>query len=181
MRALVKTDPVIGMELREVPVPACGPNDALIRVHHAGVCGTGLHIWEWDSWASNRLKPPVVIGHEFAGRIEQIGGEAQAEGLLAIGDLLTPEGHVIFKGLTLYGVTDRKMCGCHHDAPLERPRFPRTGSHGRNDPGRRGRTRQLRRQWRPDQHSARWRADRGATSGREARGRCTTARRRRTC
>ena len=74
------------MELRDVPVPACGPNDVLIRVHHAGVCGTDLHIWEWDSWASNRLKPPVVIGHEFAGRIEKLGPEAQADGLLAVGE-----------------------------------------------------------------------------------------------
>ena len=73
MRALVKTSPGIGMELRDVPVPACGPNDVLIRVHHAGVCGTDLHIWEWDCWASNRLKPPVVIGHEFAGRDREAG------------------------------------------------------------------------------------------------------------
>ncbi len=95
MRALVKTAPGTGMTLREVPVPACGPNDVLIRVHHAGVCGTDLHIWEWDSWASNRLKPPVVIGHEFAGRIEKLGPEAEAAGLLAVGDLVTAEGHII--------------------------------------------------------------------------------------
>lgn len=95
MRALVKTAPGTGMTLREVPVPACGPNDVLIRVHHAGVCGTDLHIWEWDSWASNRLKPPVVIGHEFAGRIERLGPEAEAAGLLAVGDLVTAEGHII--------------------------------------------------------------------------------------
>ena len=69
MRALVKAAPGPGMALQDVPVPTCGPTDALIRVHHAGVCGTDLHIWEWDSWASNRLKPPVVIGHEFAGEI----------------------------------------------------------------------------------------------------------------
>jgi threonine 3-dehydrogenase len=83
------------MELREVPIPAFGPSDVLIRVHAAGVCGTDLHIWEWDSWASGRLKPPVVIGHEFAGRIERLGGEAQAEGLLALGDLVTAEGHIV--------------------------------------------------------------------------------------
>ena len=95
MRALVKTAPGTGMELRDVPVPACGPNDVLIRVHHAGVCGTDLHIWEWDAWASNRLKPPVVIGHEFAGRIERLGPEAEAAGLLSVGDLVTAEGHII--------------------------------------------------------------------------------------
>ncbi len=78
MRALVKTQAGPGMEVREVPTPSYGPNDVLIRVHHAGVCGTDLHIWEWDSWASNRLKPPVVIGHEFAGEIAELGRDAAA-------------------------------------------------------------------------------------------------------
>ena len=83
------------MVLREVAIPVCGPSDVLIRVHAAGVCGTDLHIWEWDHWASNRLKPPVVIGHEFAGRIEKLGPEAEAEGLLQVGDLVTAEGHIV--------------------------------------------------------------------------------------
>jgi threonine 3-dehydrogenase len=83
------------MVLREVPRPACGATEVLIRVHHAGVCGTDLHIWEWDSWASNRLKPPVVVGHEFAGRITQLGQEAANDNLLAVGDLVTAEGHVV--------------------------------------------------------------------------------------
>ena len=95
MRALVKESAGPGIVLREVPVPLCGPNDALIRVHHAGVCGTDLHIWEWDTWASSRLKPPVVVGHEFAGEITQLGREAAASGLFAIGDLVTAEGHVV--------------------------------------------------------------------------------------
>ena len=54
MRALVKTRPGPGMTLEKVPVPTVGPDDVLIRVEHAGVCGTDLHIWEWDSWASQR-------------------------------------------------------------------------------------------------------------------------------
>lgn len=95
MRALVKPGPGPGMELREVPVPLCGPSDVLIRIHAAGVCGTDLHIWEWDAWASARLKPPVVIGHEFAGEITSLGVEAAAEGLLAVGDLVTAEGHIV--------------------------------------------------------------------------------------
>ena len=95
MRAIVKTAPGVGMELVERPTPICGSRDVLIRVHHAGVCGTDLHIWEWDSWASNRLRPPVTIGHEFAGEVVELGVEARAEGLLAIGDLVTAEGHVI--------------------------------------------------------------------------------------
>src|ERR671910_1041827 len=95
MRALVKESPGPGIVLRDVPIPACGPSDALIKVHHAGVCGTDLHIWEWDSWASNRLKPPVTVGHEFAGEITRLGGEANAAGLLAVGDLVTAEGHIV--------------------------------------------------------------------------------------
>ena len=76
-------------------MPVCGPSDVLIRVHHAGVCGTDLHIWEWDAWASGRLKPPVVIGHEFAGEIVELGSEARNEGLLAVGDRVTAEGHIV--------------------------------------------------------------------------------------
>jgi threonine 3-dehydrogenase len=95
MRALVKERPGTGMTLREVPVPSAGSNDVLIRVRHAGVCGTDLHIWEWDSWASGRLKPPVVIGHEFAGEIVRLGPEAEAAGLLSVGDLVTAEGHIV--------------------------------------------------------------------------------------
>lgn len=95
MRALVKTTAGPGMELREVPVPSIGPSDALIKVHHAGVCGTDLHIWEWDAWAAGRLKPPLTIGHEFAGEIIELGSEAKAEGLLSIGDRVTAEGHIV--------------------------------------------------------------------------------------
>jgi len=83
------------MVVRDVPVPPCGPSDVLIKVHHAGVCGTDLHIWEWDAWASARLRPPVVIGHEFAGEIVELGAEARAEGLLAVGDRVTAEGHIV--------------------------------------------------------------------------------------
>lgn len=95
MRALVKESAAPGMTLREVPRPAYGPTDALIRVRHAGVCGTDLHIWEWDSWAAGRVHPPIVVGHEFAGEIVELGSEAAAAGLLAVGDLVTAEGHIV--------------------------------------------------------------------------------------
>ena len=95
MRALVKEKAGPGMVLRDVPRPSCGPNDVLIKVHYAGVCGTDLHIWEWDAWASGRLKPPLIIGHEFAGAIVELGAEAGAAGLLAVGDLVTAEGHIV--------------------------------------------------------------------------------------
>jgi threonine 3-dehydrogenase len=94
MRALVKESAGPGIVLRDVPVPTCGPSEALIKVHHAGVCGTDLHIWEWDSWARNRLRPPLVIGHEFAGELTELGPGADHD-LLAVGDLVTAEGHVV--------------------------------------------------------------------------------------
>jgi threonine 3-dehydrogenase len=109
MRALVKTAPGIGMELRDVPVPACGPNDVLIRVHQPG-CGTDLHIWEWDSWASNRLKPPVVVGHEFAGEIVELGREAESAELLAAGDLVTAEGHIVCGHCLQCRLGDAHLC-----------------------------------------------------------------------
>ena len=95
MRAILKEAPGPGMVLRDVPVPQCGPSEVLIRVRHAGVCGTDLHIWEWDAWASGRLRPPVIIGHEFAGIIERVGPEAAAHGLLQEGDAVTAEGHIV--------------------------------------------------------------------------------------
>jgi threonine 3-dehydrogenase len=95
MRAIVKTAAGPGMEVRDVPVPSVGASDVLIRVLNAGVCGTDLHIWEWDAWAAGRLKPPLTIGHEFSGRIEKLGEDAAAEGLLKVGDLVTAEGHII--------------------------------------------------------------------------------------
>ncbi len=95
MQAVVKPGPGPGMEVREVPTPICGPSDVLIRVHRAGVCGTDLHIWEWDAWANGRLRPPLVIGHEFAGTIVALGPEAAAEELLAVGEKVTAEGHLV--------------------------------------------------------------------------------------
>jgi threonine 3-dehydrogenase len=110
MRALVKESPGPGIVLREVPLPRCGPSEVLIRVHHAGVCGTDLHIWEWDTWASSRLKLPVIVGHEFAGEITQLGQEAGAAGLLAVGDLVTAEGHVVCGHCLQCRLGDAHLC-----------------------------------------------------------------------
>ena len=65
MRALVKPGPAPGFVLSEVPVPSIGPTDVLIRVEKAGLCGTDYHIYTWDSWAQHRVKPPLIVGHEF--------------------------------------------------------------------------------------------------------------------
>ena len=93
MRAIRKPRREPGLEVCEVPEPTVGPSDVLIRVKHAGVCGTDLHIADWDEWAQSRLHPPVVVGHEFAGEIVAVGDEVPAE--LKVGQLVTAEGHIV--------------------------------------------------------------------------------------
>lgn len=91
MRALVKERPGPGMALDEVPVPAMGPTDVLIRVRKAGICGTDGHIWRWDKWAQTRLHPPLVVGHEFMGFVEAVGDAVKG---VAAGDRVSAEGHI---------------------------------------------------------------------------------------
>jgi threonine 3-dehydrogenase len=91
MLALVKTSAGPGLELHDVPIPAVGINDVLIRVHKTGICGTDLHIDAWDNWASNEIKPPLVIGHEFVGDIVEVGSNVSD---FHPGDRVSGEGHV---------------------------------------------------------------------------------------
>ena len=91
MRALVKTAAQEGLTLKEVPVPEIGPSDVLIRVEKVGVCGTDLHIYSWDKWAQNRIVPPLIVGHEFMGRVEAVGAAVK---LVAPGDRVSAEGHI---------------------------------------------------------------------------------------
>ena len=65
MRALVKTTAGPGLELIDVPEPRCGPSDVKVRVLRAGLCGTDLHIHDWDDWAASTVKAPLIVGHEF--------------------------------------------------------------------------------------------------------------------
>ncbi len=92
MLALVKTAPGPGLELREVPVPAIGINDVLMRVHRTGICGTDLHIATWDTWAAKTIVPPLIVGHEFVGEVVGVGSNVVD---FAPGDLVSGEGHVV--------------------------------------------------------------------------------------
>ncbi len=92
MLALVKADAGPGLELREVPMPAVGINDVLIRVHKTGICGTDLHIEAWDPWAAKTVHPPLVVGHEFVGEVTEVGSNVADFGP---GDLVSGEGHVV--------------------------------------------------------------------------------------
>src|ERR1700756_1114538 len=92
MQAIVKPSRAPGLKVTTVPKPTPGPGEVLIAVRHAGVCGTDLHIADWNPWAQGRMHPPVVVGHEFAGEIESVGDGVTG---LRAGHLVTAEGHIV--------------------------------------------------------------------------------------
>jgi threonine 3-dehydrogenase len=92
MRAIAKLRPGPGLELTEVPVPVPGINDVLIRIKQTSICGTDVHIYNWDAWAAKTIQPPMVIGHEFVGVVESVGANVQA---FSPGDLVDGEGHIV--------------------------------------------------------------------------------------
>ncbi|MBV6521288.1 MAG: L-threonine 3-dehydrogenase [Gemmatimonadaceae bacterium] len=92
MKALIKERAEPGFVLRDVPIPAIRDNEVLIRVRAAGVCGTDVHIHEWDPWAAGRCRPPFTVGHEFSGVVEQVGALVQD---VKSGDRVTAEGHIV--------------------------------------------------------------------------------------
>ena len=92
MKALVKLRPEPGIWLEDVPKPECGPNDVLIRVLKTGICGTDIHIYNYDDWAKKTLKLPLVAGHEFVGEVAEIGAHVKG---FKKGDLVSAEGHIV--------------------------------------------------------------------------------------
>ena len=92
VKALVKQSANRGMTLMEVPEPRIRDDEVLIRVRRAGVCGTDVHIYEWDAWASNRCRPPFIVGHEFAGDVVEVGSLVNS---VKVGDRVTAEGHIV--------------------------------------------------------------------------------------
>ena len=91
MRALVKTEPAPGLQMRDEPVPVMGPDDVLIKVVKTGICGTDVHIWNWDEWARKTIPVPMVVGHEFCGVVEAVGTHVRT---VKVGDRVSGEGHL---------------------------------------------------------------------------------------
>ncbi|MGD1979147.1 MAG: L-threonine 3-dehydrogenase [Akkermansiaceae bacterium] len=91
MKALVKSEAAPGLTLEEVPRPAPGRREVLIQVDSTGICGTDLHIYNWDAWAQKTIPVPLVVGHEFVGRIVELGADVD---YLKEGDLVSGEGHI---------------------------------------------------------------------------------------
>ena len=91
MKALVKKEAAPGIWMEEIPEPRVGPNDVLIEIARTSICGTDLHIYKWDAWARRTIPVPMAIGHEYCGRIVEVGSEVRG---LAVGDRVSGEGHV---------------------------------------------------------------------------------------
>jgi threonine 3-dehydrogenase len=92
MKALVKAKPEPGIWLQEVPVPAVGVNDVLIKICKTAICGTDVHIYNWDAWARKTIPIPMHTGHEFVGRVEKVGANVHD---FKPGDVVSGEGHLV--------------------------------------------------------------------------------------
>ena len=91
MKALVKTRAERGIWMDDIPQPPVGHNDVLIKVNRSAICGTDIHIFQWDDWAADTVPVPMAVGHEFSGEIVEIGSEVRG---FAVGDRVSAEGHI---------------------------------------------------------------------------------------
>jgi threonine 3-dehydrogenase len=93
MKALAKTEAAPGLTLIDAPIPTPGPEEVLIKVRRTAICGTDIHIWNWDEWAQKTVPVPMITGHEFAGEIVEVGKEVDRP--LKVGQRVSGEGHII--------------------------------------------------------------------------------------
>src|SRR5438105_13976970 len=92
MHAIVKCHAGKGLQMSEARVPAVGASDVLVKVTATSICGTDLHIYNWDPWAAGRIKPPVIVGHEFCGEVVERGSQV---GTVSVGDFISAESHIV--------------------------------------------------------------------------------------
>ena len=92
MKALVKKFPQQGLWMEDVPEPITGPNDVKIKIHKTAICGTDLHIYNWDAWSQKTIKTPMTIGHEYVGEIVELGDNVRN---WKIGQMVSGEGHIV--------------------------------------------------------------------------------------
>lgn len=118
MKALVKSRAERGLWLEDVPEPVIGINDVLIRVLYTGICGTDVHIYEWDAWAQKTIFTPMVIGHEFVGEIAAIGSNVSD---FHLGDIVSGEGHVVCGRCRNCLAGRRHLCASIQGVGVNRP------------------------------------------------------------
>ncbi|RME93986.1 MAG: L-threonine 3-dehydrogenase, partial [Verrucomicrobia bacterium] len=118
MPALVKKHDRPGLWLEEVPVPEIGINDVLIRVLRTGICGTDVHIYEWDDWARRTVPVPMVVGHEFVGEIVAVGSNVAD---FHPGQIVSGEGHVVCGRCRNCLAGRRHLCAHTQGIGVDRP------------------------------------------------------------
>ena len=91
MWALVKEKPEAGLWMKRVPIPEVGPNDVKIKIHKTAICGTDVHIYQWNEWAQHTIPIGLTAGHEYVGEVVEVGPGVQG---FKIGDLVSGEGHI---------------------------------------------------------------------------------------
>ena len=91
MKALVKSEAKPGIWMKDIEIPKVGPNDVLIKIGKTAICGTDMHIYNWDAWAQKTIPVPMAVGHEYFGRIVDMGSEVRG---FAVGDRVSGEGHI---------------------------------------------------------------------------------------
>lgn len=118
MLALVKDKSEPGLSLREVEVPSPETDEVLIRVKRASICGTDLHIYRWDQWAQDALTLPLVVGHEFMGEVESVGGSVRG---IFVGQRVAGEGHITCGHCRNCRAGRRVFCHNHQSVGVTRP------------------------------------------------------------
>jgi len=91
MKALYKKEAAPGIWMTDVPIPAIGPNDVLIKIKKTSICGSDIHMFKWDEWSQKNIKPGLIMGHEYVGVIEKLGAEVKG---FKIGERVSGEGHI---------------------------------------------------------------------------------------
>ncbi len=118
MKAVIKKEARPGLWLADTPDPVCGIDDVLIKVHCTGVCGTDLHIYNWDDWAQKSIPVPIVVGHEFVGEIVEVGSNVIDFGP---GDIVSGEGHVVCGRCRNCLAGRRHLCADTQSVGVNRP------------------------------------------------------------
>lgn len=92
MKAIAKLQAAPGLTLIDAPIPQPGPGEVLIKIHKTAICGTDLHIYNWDDWSKKNIVPPLIIGHEYVGEIAELGADVNG---LTVGERVSGEGHIV--------------------------------------------------------------------------------------
>ncbi|MGB9832472.1 MAG: L-threonine 3-dehydrogenase [Caldisericum exile] len=107
MRAVLKKERDVGFVIENVPIPTIGDDEILVKVEVASICGTDVHIYDWNEWAQNRINPPLIVGHEFAGVVVEKGSEVKR---INVGDFVSAETHIYCNHCDMCLMNHREVC-----------------------------------------------------------------------